>query len=191
MNDKLDNVVDIINNGGVVVLPTDTVYGLVASAFSPTAVEKIYNIKNRKPGKPLIVLISSLDDLKKLSVNLKPDDFKVLDKIWPGPFSVELERADDGLSYINPGNILAVRFPDNSGLLEIIGRTGPLVAPSANPEGLKTARTIDEAREYFGSAVDFYMDGGFLDGEPSTLLSVKDGEINILRQGRGVLPKQN
>ncbi len=184
MND-VNNLIDIIKSGGVSVIPTDTLYGIVASVFNETAVERIYKIKNRTPGKPLIVLISDIDDLKKLSVNIEDEDIKVLNSIWPGPFSVELERNGGELSYVNPGNILAVRLPDNSNLIEIIKKTGPLVAPSANPEGLKTASTIKEARGYFGEKVDFYFDGGVLDGEPSTLISLKNGKIEILRQGRG------
>ncbi len=184
-----EEVINTLNtNGSVVVMPTDTIYGILGRAFDKKAVAKIYELKKRTPNKPLIVLIADHSDLEKFGASLSEEDKKVLEKIWPGPFSVELSLESDEFSYINSGHKLAVRLPNDAMLRETIRETGPLVAPSANLEGQRTATTIEEAKKYFGDGVNFYVDNGeILEGEPSTLISLKDGKIEILRQGRGKL----
>lgn len=167
---KYDDIVSILKNNGVGVLGTDTIYGLVGSALSKKAVERIYQLKKRAPSKPFIILISDLNDLNHF--NIKIDQFikNFLQEIWPNPVSVVIET-------------LAFRIPNKPDLLELLKQTGPLVAPSANPEGLPPAQTIKEAKKYFGNNVDFYLDEGKLISEPSTLIEIKNGKINILRQG--------
>ena len=165
---------EILNKDGIVVLPTDTLYGLVGSAFSKKAIERIYKIKNRNKDKKLIVLISSIRDLKKFKIKINKEEAKILKKFWPGRVSIIL------------GNI-AFRFPKKKSLLKILKKTGPLVAPSANPEGKKPAESIKEAKKYFGDNVDFYLSGGTLKSEPSTLICIKDGKIEVLRQGQMVI----
>jgi L-threonylcarbamoyladenylate synthase len=171
MNSDLQKYIKILKNDGVGVIPTDTLYGLVGSAFSKKAINKIYKIKNRDKNKKLIVLISSLNDLKKFKIKISKEEAKILEKFWPGEVSIIL-------------NDIAFRFPKKKSLLEILKRTGPLVAPSVNREGEKPAENIKEAREYFGNAVDFYLPDGTLKSEPSTLIRIKNGEIEVLRQGK-------
>jgi len=168
----------ILKNDGVGVMPTDTLYGLVGSAFSKKAINRIYKIKKRDKSKKLIVLISSIKDLKKFKIKISKEEAKILEKFWPGRVSIVLDN-------------IAFRYPNNKALLEILKKTGPLVAPSANPEGKKPAENIKEAKEYFGPAstqggdeVDFYIDGGKRKGEPSTLIKIENGKIEVLRQGK-------
>lgn len=171
MQNNLQKYIKILKNGGVGVIPTDTLYGLVGSAFSKKAINKIYKIKNRDKDKKLIVLISSLNDLKKFKIKISKKEAKILEKFWPGEVSIIL---DD----------IAFRFPKKKSLLEILKRTGPLVAPSANRESEKPAENIKQAKEYFGNKVDFYINYGKRTGEPSTLIRIKNGKIEILRQGK-------
>ena len=170
---KITNVIKILQKGGIGVLPTDTIYGLVGRAEDKEAVAKIKKFKKRSTGKPFIVLISSLKDLEKFGIKLNPEDRKILVKIWPGPVSVAFSPK------------LSFRWPKNKLLTEIIKKTGPLVAPSANPEGLPPASTITEARAYFSDKVNFYLSNRKkLTGLASTLIGLKNGKIRILRYGK-------
>lgn len=172
----------MIKNDEVGVLPTDTLYGLVGSAFSPKAVERIYRLKNRAPKKPLIVLIAGWQDLEKFGVKVFGIDKKILEKYWPGPVSVILPTTVDYFTYLHRGtNAIAFRWPKNKQLQKILKETGPLVAPSANPESLPPATTIAEAKKYFGDQVDFYEDGGKITGQPSTLIKLQNGKLTQIR----------
>ncbi len=165
-------LIEVLKEGGVAVVPTDTIYGLVGSAFNEMAVAKIYALKKRDLNKPLIILISDLADLKLFGVDLTPVLEQKLNKYWPGPVSLILPTSR--------GN-LAFRLPAKDDLKVLIKHTGPLVAPSANLEGEPPAETIDQAKNYFGEQVDFYLDGGELRGKASTLIDLTGGEEKILR----------
>lgn len=175
---------EIIKSGGVGVMPTDTLYGLVASAFLPIAVERVYSLRERNKDKPCIILISSFKDLKKFSVTINDDTKNILEKYWPGKVSVVLPCPDEKFQYLHRGTkSLAFRMPDDKKLQEFISETGPLIAPSANVQGNQSAESIEQARGYFGSNVDFYMDAGKLSGLPSTLIRIENGIISVLRDG--------
>jgi L-threonylcarbamoyladenylate synthase len=165
-------LITVLRSGGVVVIPTDTLYGLVARADKPEAIRRIYELKRRQPEKKLITLISSFDDLERFGVMLAPAQWVRVERYWPGPFSLILPAAD--------GN-RAFRLPKHEPLLALLRETGPLVAPSANWEGEPPARTVAEARRYFGAAVDYYLDGGQLLGPASTLLDLTGPHDRILR----------
>jgi len=176
--------ISILKNGGVGVLPTDTLYGIVGSALSKRAVLRIYKLRRRDPKKPMIILIGSLDDLKLFGVKLDKAAKKFLREFWPGKISVVLPCPYDKFSYLHRGTkTLAFRLPKLKWLRVVLEKTGPLVAPSANQEGLKPAKTAKEAREYFGDEVDFYIKKGRLVSLPSTLIAFKNGEAVVLRRG--------
>lgn len=182
--------IDQLRTGKIGVMPTDTIYGLVGSALNPQTVDKIYNLRKRTPDKPMIILISSLNDLSlfSISVNEKQKDF--LQKNWPNPLSVVLECMDSKFKYLHRGtNSLAFRMPKNEKLLEILKQAGPLVAPSANFEGEKPAENINQAKEYFGDKIAFYEDIEELKSQPSTLIRLNiDGLYKVLRLGSFKLP---
>ncbi|MBA4319011.1 MAG: threonylcarbamoyl-AMP synthase [Flavobacterium sp.] len=178
------NIVEIIKKDGVGVLPTDTLYGLVGSAFSKKAVEKIYDLKSRSERKSLIILISSIDDLKLFGVELTDSAKKFMKKYWPGKVSIVLPFKNNKLFYLDKmGGTLAFRFPKKGDLISLIREAGPIVAPSANPEGRAPAKNIDEAKMYFDGRIDFYVDGGKIDSEPSTLVKIVGDKIEVLREG--------
>lgn len=177
-------IVKILQDDGVGILPTDTLYGIVGNAFSKKVVESIYSIKGRDEGKPFIILISSIKDLENFGIDFNNS---FLEKFWPGKFSILLpfknKLSENKFKYLHRGtNELAFRLPNKKSLRELLKKTGPLVAPSANPQGLNPAKNIKEAKEYFGDKVDFYVSEGTLKSEPSTLLRInKNGEIQVLR----------
>lgn len=181
---KDNDISKIIKNGGVGVIPTDTLYGLVVSAFIESAVEKVYYLKNRNEKKSLIVLIYDVKDLDKFGVKLTDKAKSFIQKYWPGKVSIVLHFKNEKISYLDRmDGTLAFRLPDNEDLIDLLKETGPLVAPSANPEGMPPAKNIEEAKKYFGEEVDFYIDGGEINSLPSTLVKIEGDDIKILREG--------
>ena len=176
--------IEILRNGGVGVMPTDTIYGLVGSALLPGTVKRIYKLRKRNLKKPMIILIGSLRDLELFKVRLTGNEKNLLDKLWPGKVSVVLPCPHKKFSYLHRGTkSLAFRLPRLKWLRQVLLETGPLVAPSANWEGKKPATTVKEARKYFSWAADFYFDRGKLDSGPSTLIAFKNGRVMVLRRG--------
>lgn len=168
-----------LKKDGIGVMLTDTIYGVVGRALSKKAVQRIYRLKQRNPDKPFIILISSYADLSKFGVKPSP----ALKKYWPGKVSIILRAPAPKLRYLHRGTkALAFRLPQSAKLRAFLRKTGPLVAPSANPEGLPPARDIQEAAQYFGDKVDFYLDGGRRLGKPSKLIRIAQGKIEILRR---------
>ena len=181
---KDDYVPMLINKGGVGVIPTDTLYGLVGSAFSIKAVERIYDLKNRNEKKSLIILISSIEDLKKFGVEVTEKAKIFMQKFWPGKMSIVLPFNNKKLDYLDRmDGTLAFRFPDKKDLIELLEKTGALVAPSANPEGKEPAKNLEEVMKYFDNKVDFFVDGGEINSAPSTLVKIVGDKIEILREG--------
>ncbi len=173
-----------LKGGAVGVLPTDTLYGIVGSAFLERSVERIYVLRKRRPDKPFIILISSLGDLKIFGVRLGVREGDILKKLWPGPVSVVLRSKSGKFDYLKRGgSTLAFRMPGSVWLRNLLKRSGPLVAPSANVEGKKPAKNVREAKEYFGDGVDFYVSVGDLVSKSSTLISLVGGKPRVLREG--------
>lgn len=177
---------EIIRGNGIGIIPTDTIYGITCSALSKKAVNEVYRLRKRSSGKPIIVLIGSVSDLKKFGVVPDAVNNKLLAKLWPGPVSVILPCKTAKFSYLHRGKkAIAFRLPASAPLRRFLKRTGPLIVPSANFEGKAPASTIKEAQKYFGANVDFYIDGGKMKSKPSTLVSIKSGKVSIMRKGIG------
>lgn len=173
----------ILRNGGVGVLLSDTIYGIVGQALNETAVERIYRIKHRNHHKPFIILISSVDDLALFGVYLHREERAFVETVWPGPVSVILSCPGKKWAYLHRGTeTLAFRMPNKPTLLTLLRSTGPLVAPSANPEHLPPARSLREARAYFGDLVDFYASGGRPHHKPSSIVKIHDKTVEYLRR---------
>lgn len=175
--------IETLKKGGVAVIATDTIYGVVASAKNEAAVLRVYAIKGRAPEKPCIILISSIDDLAAFGTAPNAAQRATLERVWPGPLSVILPCTDSTYTYLHRGTqSLAFRLPADEMLRALLTETGPLIAPSANPQGAEPATTIEEAQNYFGDQVDCYADAGVRVGKPSRLISVaEDGTEAVLR----------
>ncbi|RJQ28552.1 threonylcarbamoyl-AMP synthase [Candidatus Parcubacteria bacterium] len=187
-------VIETLKRGGVAVIPTDTIYGIVGSALQPATVRRIYKLRKRNPKKPMIVLISSVADLKLFGAKVDSITRRILRKIWPGKVSVILSLVRSqkskvmSLRYLHRGtNTLAFRMPKPHLLQNLLKKVGPLVTPSANWEGKLPAKTVREAKRYFKNKVDFYIDGGKLKSLPSTLVIIHDKRVKVLRKGAGYL----
>lgn len=177
-------IISLLKSGAVGAIPTDTIYGLVGQALNQSAVEQIYEIKGRNKSKPFIILISDISDLKKFGVNLTAEQNDFLQKYWPGKLSVIIPFSKPNMDYLSRGfKTLSFRLPDDKNLIELLKQTGPLVAPSANPEGLPPAENLSQIKEYFDGKIDFSVDGGTLTGSASTLVDLTGQHPRTLRQG--------
>ncbi len=179
-----EQIVQALRRGEMAIFATDTIYGIHTSALRPEAVERLYNLKGRDKTKPFIILISSLNDLKVFKINLDEKTKETLAKLWPAKVSVILPCTEPKFEYLHRGkNSIAFRLPKKPELVRLLQMTGPLVSTSANPEGQKPATSIQEAYNYFGDDIDIYIDEGPKPDISSTLIELKNGKINILRQG--------
>ncbi|WP_297473326.1 L-threonylcarbamoyladenylate synthase [Persephonella sp.] len=176
-----DKAVEVIKKGGVIVAPTDTLYGLLADALNKKAVERVYSLKKRSPDKPLIILIPSIDYLSIFGIKPSSVEEKLLERKG---ITVVMDIQDSKYEYLHRGkSSLAFRIPDYKPLIEFIRKVEkPLVAPSANPEGKPPPEDIKKAVEYFGDKVDLYVDKGKKKGLPSTIVKVNK-DIKIIREG--------
>lgn len=179
-----ETFIKTLKQGGVGVIPTDTIYGVVGSAMSTAVVERIYLLRERTPGKPMIILISETSDLGLFGIDISEKITLFLGNIWPGMVSVVLSCPGEKFAYLHRGtHSLAFRVPDRKDLRNLLRKSGPLVAPSANPEGETPASDVAQAKSYFGDRVDFYLDGGKLASPPSTLIKIEGDRVTVLRPG--------
>lgn len=175
--------VQTLKEGGLGIICTDTIYGIIGLAKNEKTVRRMYRLKKRNPKKPFIILISSMEDLADFGVTLSVVERDILEKFWPGPVSIILPtRKVKSLQYLHRGtNQLAFRLPRQKRMQDLLHRTGPLIAPSANPEGLPPAENISDAKRYFGDRVDVYIRGGRRRKKPSTIISVLQGSVTVIR----------
>lgn len=171
----------LLKEGSLGVIPTDTIYGLTTSAFKLGSVEKIYKIKKRNKKKPLIILISKIEDLKGFGIKLNKTEKRIIAKKWPGKVSIILPCHSKNFTHLHRGTkTLAIRMPADRRIKKILKTSGPLVAPSANTENNPPAKTIGEAKKYFGKNV-FYLNKGKLENKPSALIRIGGKRLEKIR----------
>ena len=175
------DLIKSIKGGAIGVLPTDTIYGLVAKADDKQAVARLYDLKKREK-KPGTVIAANIAQLEKLGI--KHRYLKAVEHFWPNPISVLIPYGAE-LDYLKLGlDSIAVRIPKDKELLNMLSKTGPLLTSSANHPSEKPANTIMEAELYFANNVDFYVDGGDLSKrQPSTIIRIIDDAIEVVREG--------
>lgn len=170
---QISEISKLLLDGFVGVLPTDTVYGLHCLAHEDTLVKRIHDIKGEDYDKPLIVLISDYTDLVKFNVDLNEYENEIAKKYWPGHNTLIFTAKD--------GTTKSFRIPQDSFLTEVLKVTGPLVSTSANIHGKPQSNSINEACDYFGVTVDFYVDGGNLNNPPSSIYKIEGNNLIKLR----------
>lgn len=176
----------LIKKGLTVAFPTETVYGLGADAFNPEAVVRIFRIKNRPEFFPLIVHISEPGQARRLFRSVSREAEMLMERFWPGPLTIVLEKADRVPDIVTSGNpTVGVRMPDHPVALELIRQSGtPLAAPSANRSGSLSPTSAEEVYEELGEEAGLILDGGRTGaGIESTVLSLAEKPV-ILRSGR-------
>lgn len=177
---------ECIKNGGTVVFPTETVYGLGADAFSDDAVDKIYKAKGRPGDNPLIVHISDKSQLSLLTSQVSPNAQLLIDNFWPGPLTIIFPKLPTVGGKVTAGlDTVAVRFPSNSIARELIAKSGTLIAaPSANLSGSPSPTVCSDVIDDLDGRVDYIIDGtGCEIGLESTVVDVSSDKTVILRPG--------
>ncbi|MBQ9791904.1 MAG: threonylcarbamoyl-AMP synthase [Clostridia bacterium] len=184
---NMQTIVSTIKDGGLVVFPTETVYGIGADTFNVQAVKNIFKAKGRASDNPLIAHISNESMLSKLTKNV-PDVAKILmSAFWPGPLTIVFDKVDSVPMEVTGGlDTVAVRMPSNIIAKAIIEASNtPLVAPSANVSGKPSGTNIEDIYEELKDKVDIIVDGGATDvGIESTVVKIVDNKVVILRPGK-------
>ena len=185
MND-LDQALAVLRAGGLVAIPTETVYGLAADASNPVAVRRIFAVKHRPVDHPLIVHIAAAEQLRDWAGAIPPSAVVLADACWPGPLTVLVPRAARVLDAVTGGlPTVGVRVPAHPLTLQLLERFGGgLAAPSANRFGRVSPTTADHVRDDLGDDVDFVLDGGPCPiGVESTIVDCTVDPPQVLRPG--------
>ncbi len=174
-----------LRSGGIVAIPTDTVYGLGADPFNASAVQKLYTFKGRPDGKPIPLILSSVEDIHSVAQNLPEFFFHLTDRFWPGGLTIVVESKDLLPVLTAGGNTVGVRIPDNPLLLQILQAFGgPMAITSANLSGELPATSVQEIGEELASRIDVIVDGGKTPGPvPSTVYDISVSPPIIRRHG--------
>ncbi|CAN5348022.1 hypothetical protein BH09CHL1_BH09CHL1_09530 [soil metagenome] len=177
---------EAIVNGGVIAIPTDTVYGLAASHTSAEALDRIFAIKGRPVDRTLPILVSSIDALARVSDHFDERVARLLDELWPGPLTVALPARRGLLPHlVAPDGTIGARMPNHPLALEIIEKAGGAIAcTSANRSGEPPATSAIEVAASVGGDVDLTIDGGLAPGGvPSTVITISGENLTVVREG--------
>lgn len=184
--DRLKELADLIKDGGLLAIPTETVYGLACNGLDKKAIERVFKAKNRPMDNPLILHISKMDELDRLTVGLKEEDREILKKLWPGPLTVVLKKSDLVPMEISGGlDSVAIRMPKKKITRELIGLCDlPLAAPSANLSTKPSPTNARDVLEDMDGRIEAILDGGDCGiGLESTVVDLTGEKKTILRPG--------
>lgn len=189
--DTIRQAVEALKRGGLVAFPTDTLYALGADALNPAAVERVITVKGRQHGKPLSVLLPSVESAQALAANLPPGLAAVMAKFWPGPLTIVVKASSAVPSILNGATgTIGLRIPGGAvaqALLSVFGK--PIIGTSANKAGAADPADAKTVQRGVGGQIDLILDGGRVAlGVPSTILDCTATPAKILREG--AVPRQ-
>ncbi len=174
----------ILETGGAVILPTETVYGLFAKALDEQAVEHVYALKRRPRDKAMNLNVGDFETILTYSKDQPPYLKKLCDQYLPGPLTIILKANDSVPAWINSGlSTIGFRLPNHPKTLELIKKTGPLIGPSANISGQESGKVFLQIQQQFSEMVSGFEDDNALTGLDSTILDLSGEKARILRQG--------
>lgn len=179
----IEKAFQIINQGGIAIFPTDTVYGIGCNPYNKTAIERIYKIKSRNISKSIPILVYSKEIASKIT---EFDEFteKIMDKFWPGPLTLIMKLTDEKLkTSLSLEKKIAVRVPNHKCTLELLKKCDMIVGTSANTSGKPSYTNSDECFKDLQD-YDIFVDGGTItSGGESTIIEIENEEIKIIREG--------
>lgn len=181
-----DELVGIMRGGGLVAVPTETVYGLAGNGLDEKAVAEIYEVKGRPEVKPLSLMVHDAASMERYCENVPPQAYTLAKKFWPGPLTIVMKTKPCVPEIVRAGGeTVGLRCPDHPLTLELLEKSGvPFAAPSANPSGEPSPKNADSVLKYFDGKIDAVLDGGECGiGCESTLIDLSRTPYRILRQG--------
>ena len=182
--DAIQQALGILNEGGLVAFPTDTVYGLGALAFDGPAVESIYVAKDRPIEKAIPVLIGDTQDLEKVGTDVPEVAYQLAARFWPGPLTVVIPKKPTLPESVSATATVGVRVPDHAVARTLLRSAGPMAVTSANISGQPSPSTAEEVFAQLGGRIDLIIDGGKTPGGvPSTVIDCTENVLKILRAG--------
>ena len=183
---NLEEIKRILQNKGIIIFPTDTVYGIGCDCFQEEAIQKIFNIKKRNNNNPLCVLTDSVEKINKVTKSIKPKEKDLMEKYFPGDLTIIMDK-NETVPAILTANLdtIGVRIPNHKIALEILKHyPNPIATTSVNIAGNSPGIEVADFLEEFGEKVDLIIDGGKTPiGLPSTIVKVEDNSLKIIREG--------
>ncbi|HHW3839626.1 TPA: L-threonylcarbamoyladenylate synthase [Streptococcus suis] len=180
----MDKLRTILENGGAVILPTETVYGLFAQALNEDAVNRVYQLKQRPRDKAMNLNVSNLNDIYFFSQNTPFFLEKLYNRFMPGPLTIILKANEKVPFWVNSGlDTVGFRLPNHEQTLRLISETGPLIGPSANISGNESGKKFSDIQAQFSVNLPGIEDDQALTGIDSTILDLSGQKARILRQG--------
>ena len=186
LQEQVESAVHILQSGGVVAIPTDTLYGLAACSINDGAVRRVFRLKGRSTQQALPLLLAEADDITRWARNIPEISWALADRFWPGALTLVLPKADSVPDVVSGGtDTIALRVPDHRMARAIArGLRAPITGTSANRSGRSGLTTAKAVRDEFGDEIDLVIDGGeLIGGLASTVLDLSGERPRILRQG--------
>lgn len=182
---RVIEAVNVLNSGGIIAIPTDTVYGIGADPFNPDAVQKLYTIKGRPEDKPIPLVLGSVEDVHKVSMNLPTFFFYLTEKYWPGGLTIIVEARNLLPQLTANGSTVGIRIPNQPLLLKILKEFGgPVAITSANLSGQPAATSPEEFGDELTAKLDYIVDDGQTPGPiPSTVYDISVSPPQVRREG--------
>ena len=182
----IDKAVSLLKEGGVIAYPTDTIYGLGCDMYNKKAIQRIYQIKNRDPQKPFSFICSDLKNIS-LYAQVTNQAYKIMKRYLPGPYTfILLGTKLVPKIMTTKRKTVGIRVPDNNICLSLVKTLGnPIISTSVGFSGREVLSDPSLIEETFGSQIDLTIDGGLLANQPSTIISLIDDEIEVIREGLG------
>ena len=184
--DNLKEPAQIIKKGGIVIFPTETVYGIGTNGLDENAIKKLYEVKQRPINKPISLLVNNIEMVEKIAKNITEVEYKLMERFFPGPLTIILEKRDIVPDILTSNtNTIGIRMPSGEIAKKLIEFAGvPIATSSSNISGKPSGTNITDIKKDFEGKVDCFIDNGESElGIPSTVIRIIDNIPHILRQG--------
>lgn len=179
------DIINTLKDGKLVIMPTDTIYGIIGDATNEDVINKVYEVKERPHDKPLLILVSNLSMLHELVTEIPKETEKIINKFWPGPLTILFKKSSKVSDALTANSALvAIRMPNDKRLLNIMNHLNrPLISTSANISSHDAITNPNQLEEKMKEKIDLIVDEGTVNNEASTLITIINGKIEILREG--------
>lgn len=179
------DIINTLKDGKLVIMPTDTIYGIIGDATNEDVINKVYEVKERPHDKPLLILVSNLSMLHELVTEIPKETEKIINKFWPGPLTILFKKSSKVSDTLTANSsLVAIRMPNDKRLLNIMNHLNrPLISTSANISSHDAITNPNQLEEKMKEKIDLIVDEGTVNNEASTLITIVNGKIEILREG--------